>query len=195
MIHPHLTKHGVRIYMIGNQPQCITMHKQTVNGNCTLSGKCTSRDLIVETIVTREHIPVNGIIHLHIVKCFTISQNTIIENTVTRQFLAFVGQHGTIQQFSLLCSGIINTSFGIDVVLITHNIRRTQNRSNLRIGAIFQGIRSQYKFRINQLHIMVEYGYFRGRTIFPPLGSQHILFIGQCTAIEVITQIIQTVVV
>ena len=96
----------------------------------------------------------------------------------------FVGQHGTIQQFSLLCSGVINTSFGIDVVLITHNIRRAQNRSNLRIGAIFQGIRSQYKFRINQLHIMVEYGYFRGRTIFSPLGSQHILFIGQCTAIE-----------
>ena len=81
------------------------------------------------------------------------------------------------------------------MVIITHDIRRPQNRGYLSCSAIFQGIRSQYEFRIHQLHIMVEYRNFRCRTIFPPLRRQYILFISQRTTLKVVTQIIQTVVV
>ena len=42
---------------------------------------------------------------------------------------------------------------------------------------------------------MIEDSQLGGRAIFSPLGSQHIILVGQRTAFEVITQIVQTVIV
>ena len=42
---------------------------------------------------------------------------------------------------------------------------------------------------------MIEYRLFGGWTIFSPIRSKHILFIHQSTAFEIITQIIDTIVI
>ena len=73
MINPHLTVHRIRIQMISNQPQCISMHKKAVtlriiNSNSTLSCQSIASKFIVETIISSQHVPI-----LHVIFLFTVS--------------------------------------------------------------------------------------------------------------------------
>ena len=81
------------------------------------------------------------------------------------------------------------------MIIVTYDIRRTENGSNLGKSIIFQCIRRQDKLGIHQFHIMIEYRLFGSRTVFSPIRGQHILFIHQSTALEIITEIIKTVII
>ena len=130
MIGTHLPVHGIGIHMVGNQPQSITVHKQTValrivDSYGTFGGNGASGQFVVETVVASQHVPVDRIIHLYIVKSLTVSQDAVVEKAVTGQFLAVVGQYGTVEQFCLLSSRIVHATFGINMILITHNVGGT----------------------------------------------------------------------
>ena len=81
------------------------------------------------------------------------------------------------------------------MVIITVDIRRTYNIGNLTGCIITQSIRSQCKLRIYKFHIIIKNRLFSSRTILSPFRSQHVFFIHQRTAIEIITKVINTVIV
>ena len=191
MINTHFTISGISIQIVGHQPQGITMHEKAValrivDGNGTPGGNGITRQFVVEAIITGKHILVYRIIHLHVIKGFAIPQLTVVEQAVTHQFLTFVGQNRTVQQFRLLGNGVIYPAFRIDMIFVADNIGRSQNRSDFRFRTVFQRIGSEDKLRIHQLHLMVEHSQFGGRTVFSPFGSQYVFFIGQRTAIKII---------
>ena len=174
MISFHQAEYWVRIQIIGNKLQRISMHKEAVtlwivNSNGTFGGKSRIGQFIIETIIARQHIFIDGICHSYIIERFTISHFPVIKQAVTNQLLSVIRQNRTIQQFCLFTQCIIKASFWIDMIIITHNIRRTENGSNLREGIIFQCIRCQYKLRIHQFHIMIEHRLFGSRTVFSPV--------------------------
>ena len=89
------------------------MHEKAValriiDGNGTPGGNGITRQFVVEAIITGKHILVYRIIHLHVIKGFAIPQLTVVEQAVTHQFLTFVGQNRTVQQFRLLGNGVIS---------------------------------------------------------------------------------------
>ncbi len=56
MINTHLTIHGIRIHVIGDQSQRVAMHEQAVtlrivDGYSALRGKGISRCLVIKTII------------------------------------------------------------------------------------------------------------------------------------------------
>ena len=130
MIGTHFAVHGIGIHIVSNQPQGIAVHEQTVALRIvysygTLGGYGASGQFVVEAVVACQHVPVDRIIHLHIVKSLAVSQYAVVEKAVAGQFLAVVGQHGTVEQFRLLSSGVVLATFGIDMVLVAHNIGGT----------------------------------------------------------------------
>ena len=116
--------------MVGNQPQSITVHKQTValrivDSYGTFGGNGASGQFVVETVIAGQHVPVDRIIHLYIVKSLAVSQDAVVSKSVPVPFLAVVGQYGTVEQLCLLSSRIVHATFGIDMILVTHNIGGT----------------------------------------------------------------------
>ena len=81
------------------------------------------------------------------------------------------------------------------MVIVTQNIRRTDNICHLTCRIIFQCIRSQCKLRVYQFHIIIEDRLFSTGIILSPLRSQHILLIHQGSSVEEISQIIYTVII
>ena len=81
------------------------------------------------------------------------------------------------------------------MIIITDNIGRSENYCYFVFGIIPQCIGGQHKLRVHQLHIMVEYRLFCCRAIFAPIGGQYILFIHQSSPFEIISEIVETVVV
>ena len=81
------------------------------------------------------------------------------------------------------------------MIIITDDIGRSENHCYFVLRIIPQCIGGQHKLRIHQLHIMVEYRLFRCRAIFTPVRSQYILFIHQSSSLEIISEVVETVIV
>ena len=128
-------------------------------------------------------------------ECFSRTSIPVVEKRITGQLFPVVGQDGTVQQMSLSGNGIIRTQFRVNVVIVAPDIRRTYNIGHLAFGIVLKGIGCQSKLRILQLHIIVEHRLLGSRTVLSPLGSQHVLFVHQCSAIKKIPQVIYPVIV
>ena len=150
---------------------------------------------IMLAVIISANIKIVPQAHSYIIERFTVSHFPVIEQTVTNQLLSLIRQDRTVQQFSLFAECIIEASLRIDVIIVTHDIRRTENGSNLGKGIILQCIRCQDKLGIHQFHIMIEYRLFGSRAVFSPVRGQYILFIHQSPSLEVIPEIIKTVII
>ena len=81
------------------------------------------------------------------------------------------------------------------MVVVAHDVRRAEDGGYFGFRVILQRIGSQHKTRIGERHVVVEHGNLGSRTVFAPDGGQHVLFIGQRTALEVVSQVVEAVVV
>ena len=118
------------------------MHKKTVRPLRVVDCHRTFRrkrgvcQFIIETIITRQHILINGICHLHIIERLAITDDTVIEQTVAYQFLSLIGQYRTVQQFGLFGHCVIKSPFRIDMIIITDDIGRSENNCDFAFRII-----------------------------------------------------------
>ena len=88
-----------------------TIALRIVDSHRSLCSKGTIGQLIVKAVISRQHITIDTVVHHHIIESLTISQFTIIEQTVTGHSLSLIGQYGTVQQLGLPGQSIINAPF------------------------------------------------------------------------------------
>ena len=183
-----------------HQPQRVGVHEErvalaVVHGHRTVRGHGIARQLVIETIIARQHIAVHRIVELDVAERLTIARYAVVEQAVTRQLPALVGQDRAVHQFGLLGDGVVNASFGIDMVIIAHDVRRSQDGGHLGQGTVFQGVRSQHEAGIDQLDILVEDSQLGGGTVLAPPRIEDVDRVLQGASLEVIAQVHHPVIV
>ena len=127
IVGPHLAPHGIRVEVVRHQPQRIGVHEErialaVIHSHRTVRGHGVARQLVIETIVARQHIAVHRIVELDVAERLTIARYAVVEQAVTRQLPALVGQDGAVHQFGLFGDSVVNASFGIDMVVVAHDV-------------------------------------------------------------------------
>ena len=166
---------SIELKRIGMDEQTIALRE--INRHSLIRSKCITLQLIIMAIITRQHVLANGIHKLHIVISLPYSFVSVVEQAIASQVLSSISQHRTVQQLRLSLLRIVIAQFGIDMIFLTINIRRTNNIGNLSSRIITQSVRCQHKLRIHQLDFVIEHRLLSFRTIFTPIGSKDILLI------------------
>ena len=145
MIDAHLSIDRISINMVGKQTQRITVHIEAVAlrivyGHGPICRHGMTSHFVVEAVVACQHIAVYGVVHHHMTKGLTKALFSIIEEAVASESFALIGQDGAVKQFSLFGDCVINSTLRIDMILITHDIRRAKDGCHLSQRTIFKRI-------------------------------------------------------
>ena len=200
MVPPDFAIHAIGIHIESVHLERVGMHVHRVTLRIIYSYGTIRRHgitgtVIIVTIVSRQHVFIHLVGVDHITKTFSHTGLAVIIQTVANHLTPLVGHNGTVEQDGFLCLGIVKARLGINMIVAAVDIGRTDNLCHTRQGIIVQRIGNQRKLRILQLHIIIKHGLTRRRTILPPIGSQHIVFVYQLSPFEKISQFIQTVVI